>query len=690
MRNSHAAWVQSKIMEYLSYLQLDSEPFSHAPVSDYYYASRQHTDAERRLMHVAKRMKGLALLVADIGHGKTTLARRLLDDMPDEEFEAAMLVIVHGGVTANWLLKRIALQLGVDNPGEDKMTILSQLYTRLVEIHNQGRKAVVLIDEAQMLADRSVMEEFRGLLNLEVPGHKLISFIFLGLPEMEANLRLDPPLAQRVALRCQLAPLDAGDTASYVNHRLRWAGAKWDILPPDALEQLHRFSHGIPRVINTLADNVLLEMYFQGQQVATPRLVQEVAQNLGFDHSSAPALQSDAAGAPNAATSAGPELDADDIAARVAGEADAPLSTSAQGTVDSDSASPEQADARPERPATATASDAQQSSPANAAAAMPAAEPDSFDASDAAPAGAVDSVQPAEAETTAVGDPLAFLATEQSAATAQTDKPTPLADASAGASEAEGEQPQQHVTAELPRMVSAPRESIAGLVRGVSSPPPEQTPPTAVDAPDDTPPVEAESYAMPSGANDFAEPVGSSADAALDPGQDAVSAFGFPPPPPPDATPGERGSPGAPQDVTEPEAPLQPAAETGGQDDATPASDVEVEVDIDAMDDVFDVGTPGSDAAEPLTSTTQGAEPPAQEGSPASAPEATSAAESQPQKEPAPASASPSPGSQTQANPSSSSDKNAKPESETGTAGRKRFDPSEIDDLLADIESQTS
>src|SRR5689334_25387936 len=181
-------------------------------------------------------MKGLSVLIGDIGAGKTTLARRMLDSLPEDEYEAALLVIIHSGITANWLLKRIALQLGVESPAREKLALLSQLYRRLLQIYEQGKKAVVLIDEAQMLETRELMEEFRGLLNLEVPERKLISFVFFGLPEIEQNMKLDPPLAQRVALRYRLEPFSFEATDAYVRHRLRLAGSPRMPFPPETLQ----------------------------------------------------------------------------------------------------------------------------------------------------------------------------------------------------------------------------------------------------------------------------------------------------------------------------------------------------------------------------------------------------------------------------------------------------------------------
>jgi type II secretory pathway predicted ATPase ExeA len=276
-------------VNYLEYYGLAQEPFSNAPVSRFYYGSAQHAQALMRLMHSVSAMKGLALLVGDIGAGKTTLARRLLDSLPEAEYEAALLVIIHSGINANWLLKRIALQLGVESPADEKLALLSQLYQRLIRIHEQGKKAVVLIDEAQMLSTREIMEEFRGLLNLELPERKLITFVFFGLPDLEENLKLDPPLAQRVALRYRLEPLSQDATEAYVRHRIRLAGGERAPFTGGAIGAIHALTRGTPRLINTLCDNLLFEGALTRATDIDEKLVERIGRDLGLAPAAAPA-----------------------------------------------------------------------------------------------------------------------------------------------------------------------------------------------------------------------------------------------------------------------------------------------------------------------------------------------------------------------------------------------------------------
>jgi len=270
-------------MSYLDFYGLQIEPFSNAPNERFYYNSAQHARALTRIMYVAETMKGLAVVVGDIGTGKTTLARKVLDSLPSEAYESALLVILHSEISQEWLLRRIAQQLGIENPATEKLQIIGQLYRKLLHLHEMGKKAVVLIDEAQMLKTRELMEEFRGLLNLEVTAHKLITFIFFGLPEMEDTLSLDPPLLQRVAMKIRLSTLTDEATKAYVVHRMAIAGNRESVFTDGALKLIYNFSDGFPRKINILCDNALFQGFLMRQRVIDEAIVKEMAADLGFD-----------------------------------------------------------------------------------------------------------------------------------------------------------------------------------------------------------------------------------------------------------------------------------------------------------------------------------------------------------------------------------------------------------------------
>jgi type II secretory pathway predicted ATPase ExeA len=261
---------------------MEQEPFSQAPVLKFYFNSAQHSRALVRLMYAVDTMKGLAVLLGDIGTGKTILARRMLDSLPEEEYESALLVIIHSHITADWLLNRIARQLGVEDPAPERLKLLNRLYNRLIELHDKGKKAVVLIDEAQMLQQREIMEEFRGLLNLELPESKLITFVFFGLPELDDHLHLDEPLHQRVALKCRLESFNRDSSEGYINHRLRLAGAKSQFFTPEAIASIHSYSRGVPRLINTICDNTLFEGFLLKKRNISEALVKNIANDLGL------------------------------------------------------------------------------------------------------------------------------------------------------------------------------------------------------------------------------------------------------------------------------------------------------------------------------------------------------------------------------------------------------------------------
>jgi type II secretory pathway predicted ATPase ExeA len=170
----------------------------------------------------------------------------------------------------------------VEQAAEEKVAVLTQIYQRLMELHEAGKKAVVLIDEANMLQQQELMEELRGFLNLEVPGSKLLTFILFGLPNLDENLALDTPLAQRVAVKCRLTALGEETCKAYIRHRLKVAGAAREIFTEEVLQQIAQDSRGIPRLVNTICDNVLLEGYIRKRDRLDVALVQDVVRDLGL------------------------------------------------------------------------------------------------------------------------------------------------------------------------------------------------------------------------------------------------------------------------------------------------------------------------------------------------------------------------------------------------------------------------
>jgi type II secretory pathway predicted ATPase ExeA len=269
-------------MDYLEFYQLKEFPFSTAVDSKFYYNSKQHGEAIVRVKYAIDTMKGLAVVVGDIGTGKTTLARRMLDELGEDKYEAALLVVLHSSVTSDWMMKKIASQIGVDNPADSKVELLGQVYQRLTQVHEKGLKTAVLIDEAQMLRSKEIMEEFRGLLNMEASGGKLMTFILFGLPDLEDILSLDEPLKQRVAVKCRMKAFEESVTKEYIQHRLKIAGSTNEVFTSGSIHAVHHYSQGVPRLINTVCDNALLEGFLVKKEKIDKEIVDSVVIGLGL------------------------------------------------------------------------------------------------------------------------------------------------------------------------------------------------------------------------------------------------------------------------------------------------------------------------------------------------------------------------------------------------------------------------
>lgn len=269
-------------MDYLEYYKLKEHPFSNVVDNRFYYSSHHHKDSLVKVKYAIDTKKGLTVVIGDIGTGKTTLARRLLEDLDENSYEATLLVIIHSSVSSEWLFKKFAIQIGISDIKEDKLEMLGQIYRRLLEINQSGKTAVLLMDEVQMLKSKEIMEEFRGLLNMEMPGGKMINLVFFGLSDLEDALSLDEPLKQRVAMKIPLRPFSEEDTKDYIKHRLHIAGLDDEIFVDSSYSEIYKYSRGVPRLINTICDNALLSGYLFKVKNIDKSIIRAVAVDLGL------------------------------------------------------------------------------------------------------------------------------------------------------------------------------------------------------------------------------------------------------------------------------------------------------------------------------------------------------------------------------------------------------------------------
>ncbi len=277
-------------MDHLQYYGLQQEPFSIVPLTNFYYHNDQHDQAFMRLKHAVEGMRGLAVLVGDVGTGKTLLARRLLEALPEDDYEAALIVVLHADVTGEWLVRRIAQQVGAEDLTGGKVDVLGRLYERLNAIAESGRKAVILIDEAHMLRSPEVLEEIRGLLNLELAHAKLLSIVMFGMNELDRCLSGEPALKQRMAMRFQLKNFPPDVLVDYIRFRLFHAGTSQQVFSASALEGIYELSKGNPRLVNVICDNALFEGYVRK---ASLPLDADVIASVGYDLGLPPQVPAD-------------------------------------------------------------------------------------------------------------------------------------------------------------------------------------------------------------------------------------------------------------------------------------------------------------------------------------------------------------------------------------------------------------
>ncbi|MBS0387600.1 MAG: AAA family ATPase [Proteobacteria bacterium] len=262
---------------YIASFGLAEKPFAITPDPRYLYLGRQHADALAHLVYGINDAGGFIQLTGEVGTGKTTTIRSLLARSPNN---ADIALIINPRLTPAEFVQAICEELGVDvssAAGNGKM-LVDLLNRKLLRIHAEGRRAVLIVDEAQNLT-AEVLEQVRLLTNLETDSQKLLQIILIGQPELRELLNRNDlrQLAQRVTARCHLQPLARDDTAAYVRHRLRVAGATSDIFTPAGLREVHRRSRGVPRVINVICDRALLGAYTEDRHEVDAALVRRAA-----------------------------------------------------------------------------------------------------------------------------------------------------------------------------------------------------------------------------------------------------------------------------------------------------------------------------------------------------------------------------------------------------------------------------
>ncbi len=263
---------------YTSFFGLAEKPFAITPDPRYLYLSERHAEALAHLLYGINESGGFIQLTGEVGTGKTTVVRTLLSRVPHH---ADVAVILNPRVTPVEFLLTICEELGLEIADTDRDSVkqmVDALNRRLLQAHAEGRRIIVLVDEAQNLSF-DVLEQVRLLTNLETPTQKLLQIILIGQPELRELLDRNDlrQLAQRITGRYHLMPLSREETKGYVRHRLRVAGAQDEIFTPGALSEVHRLSSGIPRVINVACDRALLGAYTQETRRITAALVRQAA-----------------------------------------------------------------------------------------------------------------------------------------------------------------------------------------------------------------------------------------------------------------------------------------------------------------------------------------------------------------------------------------------------------------------------
>ena len=277
---------------YESFYGLTSKPFQLNPDPSFYFASKQHRRAMAYLEYGLNQNEGFIVVTGEIGAGKTTIVRGLLNDLDSEKVVAAQLVSTQ--LDAEDVLRMVAAAFGVGTKNVGKSELLLALEAFLVDVTRQGKRCLLIVDEAQNLTQRAV-EELRMLSNFQFGTQALLQSFLIGQPEFRKIMQSPQmqQLRQRVIAACHIGPMDQDETQAYIEHRLKCAGSKGSPrFDAGAFEALFEASGGVPRRINSHCDRLLLSGFLNGKSEFTRADVENVAQEIKEETQSGPPLTS--------------------------------------------------------------------------------------------------------------------------------------------------------------------------------------------------------------------------------------------------------------------------------------------------------------------------------------------------------------------------------------------------------------
>ncbi|MEW6375900.1 MAG: AAA family ATPase [Thermodesulfobacteriota bacterium] len=265
---------------YENFYGLKENPFSVTPNPDYIYLGENHREGLAQLLYGVREKKGFIVITGEVGTGKTTLVHYLLDKLEGNNHTKTAFLF-NPKLTVNDFIQYILRDLGVRVQGQTKGDYIHNLHRYLLNAYRKEERVVLIVDEAHGL-NPELLEEIRLLSNLETSKSKLLQIVLVGQPELDRTLSQPEfrQLRQRINLRYYLPPLSEKETKEYIEKRLRVAGAKDLIFTEKAIKEVYSKSAGIPRLINILCDNALLNGYALDQKLVNEKLVKEVAKDL--------------------------------------------------------------------------------------------------------------------------------------------------------------------------------------------------------------------------------------------------------------------------------------------------------------------------------------------------------------------------------------------------------------------------